>query len=147
MNRVLLDSDVILDLILAREPHFQDALDIFREIATERFEPYASAIAVLNVHYFAEKEKDRKFALIEIEKLLSLVRVCTIDEAMLKKALVSPISDYEDAVQCAAAVAAGLDGIVTRNTKDYALSSIPVYSPVEFLQMLNTAVSEENMPE
>ena len=106
-----------------------------------------SHIAVLNVHYFAEKENDRKFALIEIGKLLSLVRVCTIDETMLKSSLVSPISDYEDAVQCASAVAAGLDGIVTRNTKDYANSPIPVYSPVEFLEMLNTETYRENVPE
>lgn len=56
-------------------------------------------------------------------------------------------SDYEDAVQCASAISAGLDAIVTRNTKDYAGSPIPVYSPSEFLAILETEDEEENAAE
>lgn len=138
MMRVLLDSDVILDLILSREPHFADAHAIFHAIARKEFLAFVSAIAVLNVNYFAEKENDRSFALIEVEKLLSLVSVCATDEAMLKSSLKSPITDYEDAVQCASAMAAGLDAIVTRNTKDFEKSPIPVYSPSDFLAVLQT---------
>jgi len=134
--RFLLDSDVILDLILSRQPHFVNAHAIFRAIARREFLAFASAIAVLNVNYFAEKENDRAFALIEIEKLLSLVSVCAIDEVMLISALHSPVTDYEDAVQCSSAIAEGLEGIVTRNAKDFKNSPIPVYSPAEFLMIL-----------
>ncbi len=136
MMRILLDSDVILDLVLSREPHFVNAHAIFHAIARNEFLAFVSAIAVLNVNYFAEKENNRSFALIEIEKLLSLVNVCATDEAMLKSALHSPITDYEDAVQCASAVAENLDGIVTRNAKDFENSPIPVYSPAEFVEIL-----------
>ncbi len=139
--RVLLDSDVILDLILKREPHFPNAHEIFRAIARREFQPFVAAISVLNVNYFAEKEKDRAFALIEVEKLLSLVRVCSTTEDLLVEALASPVTDYEDAVQCASAVAEGLDAIVTRNTKDFDKSPIAVYSPVEFLDLLTTSES------
>ena len=136
MMRVLLDSDVILDLVLSRQPHFDDAHAIFHAIARKEFLAFVSAIAVLNVNYFAEKENDRSFALIEVEKLLLLVSVCAVDETMLKSSLHSPVTDYEDAVQCASAVAANLDGIVTRNAKDFKNSPIPVYSPSEFLELL-----------
>lgn len=136
MMRVLLDSDVILDLVLSRQPHFANALTIFHAIARKKFTAFVSAIAVLNVNYFAEKEHDRSFALIEIEKLLSLVSVSSVDGMMLKNSLSSPVTDYEDAVQCASAMAEGLDAIVTRNTKDFTNSPIPVYSPTEFLEVL-----------
>jgi predicted nucleic acid-binding protein len=133
--RVLLDSDVILNLVLSRQPHFAEAHSIFRAIARKEFVAYVSAIAVLNVNYFAEKENDRSFALVEIEKLLSLVSVSSVDEKMLKSSLNSPVTDYEDAVQCASAMAENLDGIVTRNLKDFVNSPIPVYSPADFLEV------------
>lgn len=56
-------------------------------------------------------------------------------------------SDYEDAVQCASAVAAGLDAIVTRNTEDFAGSPIPVYSPAEFLEFLDTELTQKESAE
>lgn len=136
MMRILLDSDVILDLVLSRQSHFADAHEIFRANARNEFRAFVSAIAVLNVNYFAEKENDRAFALIEIEKLLSLLTVCAVDEKMLKKALISPVTDYEDAVQCESAMAEGLDAIVTRNLKDFRNSPIPAYSSNEFLKIL-----------
>jgi len=139
MMRALLDSDVILDLVLSREPHFPDALEVFRAIAKERFAPFVTATALLNVNYFAEKEKGRDFALIEIEKLLSLLTVCSTGASALKKALASPINDYEDAVQHESAIVHNLDAIVTRNLKDFKNSAIPVYSPAEFLEVLITA--------
>ena len=55
---------------------------------------------------------------------------------MLQNALTSPITDYEDAVQNECALAENLDAIVTRNTKDYKNSSVKIYSPTEFLQMI-----------
>lgn len=135
---VLLDSDVILDLVLEREPHFDDALQVFKAIARNEFRPYATAIALLNVNYFAEKENGRDFALIEVEKLLQLLTVCVTTGTMLKSSLISPVTDYEDAVQCESAVAAGLDAIVTRNKKDFAKSPLPVYSPAQFLRVLQS---------
>ncbi len=134
--RILLDSDVILDLVLSRQPHFADARAIFHAIARREFLAFASAIAILNVNYFAEKEKGRAFALIEIGKLLLLISVCPTDESMLRNALTSPVTDYEDAVQCESAMAMNLDGIITRNTKDFENSPIAVYSPGEFLHTL-----------
>lgn len=135
MIRALVDSDVILDYVLHRE-HFSEAEPLFNALADIDFTGYVSAIALLNVHYFAEKEVDRTFAQEEVIKLLSLFSVCTIDESCFHKALSLKFGDYEDAVQCASAIAEDLDAIVTRNTKDYINSPMPVYSPVEFVQIM-----------
>ena len=74
----------------------------------------------------------------ELEKLLCLVKICSVNSTILQKAINSPITDYEDAVQHDYALAENLDALVTRNTKDYKNSSVKVYTPTKFLQFLQT---------
>jgi len=136
MIRVLLDSDLILDYVLMGEGHYEAAEDILDALVEMEFVGFVSAIALLNVHYFAQKEVDRAFAKNEVGNLLSLLSVCTIDEPCFHAALTLGFDDYEDAVQCASAIDEGLDGIVTLNKKDFEKSPIPVYSPLEFLGIL-----------
>ena len=72
----------------------------------------------------------------EVQKLLQLVEICPVNSNILHQALLSPVTDYEDAVQCESAIAENLDAIVTRNTKDFANSPILIYSPTEFLKQI-----------
>lgn len=74
--------------------------------------------------------------MLELEKLLKLVKICPVDSKNLQSALTSPITDYEDAVQHECAVSENLDAIVTRNAKDYKNASVKVYSPSEFLKII-----------
>lgn len=134
--RILLDTDVNLDFILARQPFFVEAKKIFLQLAQNKFEVYIADITAINLYYFGRKEKGRDFTLQELEKLLQLVKVCSVDSSILQSAIKSPITDYEDAVQHECAVAENLDAIVTRNAKDYKHSTIKVYSPSEFLQII-----------
>jgi hypothetical protein len=69
---------------------------------------------------------------------LQVVKICPLDSVILQAAINSTITDYEDAVQHECALAENLDAIVTRNTKDYKNSSVKVYSPAEFIQLLQT---------
>jgi len=134
--RVLLDTDVNLDFVLARQPFFVEANEIFLRLAQNNFEAYIAGITAINIYYFGRKEKGRDDTLKELEKLLRLVKICSVNSTILLKAINSPITDYEDAVQHESALAENLDAIVTRNTKDYKNASIKVYSPIKFLQVL-----------
>jgi len=138
MTRILLDTDINLDFVLARQPFFVEAKEIFLRLAQNKFEAYIADITAINIYYFGRKEIGRSDTLKELEKLLHLVKICSVNSAILQKAINSPITDYEDAVQHECAVAENLDAIVTRNTKDYKNSSVKVYSPSEFLQFLQT---------
>lgn len=69
-------------------------------------------------------------------ELLHKLRACPVDDAVLQHASKLPMSDYEDAVQAAAAQAAGLDALVTRNGSDYAGAPLLVLSPGELLARL-----------
>ena len=134
--RILLDTDVNLDFVLARQPFFVEAKEIFTQIAQNNVDAYITSITPINIFYIGRKEIGRDVVLQKIQNLLRVVKVGKIDLNMLQNALASPISDYEDAVQHECAVAENLDATVTRNGKDYKNASIKVYSPIEFLQTL-----------
>lgn len=136
MTRILLDTDVILDFVLARQSFFVEAEEIFLQLAQNKFEAYIADIIAINIYYFGRKEKGRNDTLKELEKLLRLVKVCSANSVILQKAIYSPITDFEDAVRHECAVAENLDAIVTRNVKDFKNAVLKIYSPTEFLRIL-----------
>jgi predicted nucleic acid-binding protein len=136
--RALLDTDVVLDVLLARAPFARTAEELLDLNQHGRFDAYISGITPINIFYIARKAKSSGDLRQAISQLLQAVRVCPLDYSILASALASPISDYEDAVQHACAVAAGLDAIVTRNLGDYKNATLPVYSPTDFLNQLKS---------
>src|SRR5258708_402202 len=135
--KVLLDTDIILDLVLNRTPFSVDAKDIWDANSQGLYEGYVSAITPINVHYFVRKFKDMKIANQVVQELLNNFQICPIDQAVLQAARSSAIKDYEDAVQHSSAQNSGLDAIVTRNLKDYSKASLTIYSPPDFLKQLS----------
>ncbi len=142
MMRAMIDTNVILDYVLGRQPFHADAEKIVLMVAAEDIVGYVSSITPVNVYYTGKKFKGKDHALKEVRRLVRLFEIAAADKQTLQNAFDLGFSDYEDAVQCASAVAEGIDGIVTRDTKDYANSPIPVYSPAQFLNILNTEAKE-----
>lgn len=134
--RVLIDTDVILDYFLERQPHHSNSEEILLRLARQEFVGYVSSITPVNTYYFGRKLKGKDLALKAVRRLVRLVEIAYTTKEVLQDAFALGFSDYEDAVQCASAIAEGLDAIVTRNPKDYAASPIQVYSPSEFLGVL-----------
>lgn len=135
--RALLDTDMVIDLLAEREPFIHEAAEIFDLNEQGIFEAYICGITPVNVFYIARKGKSSSDLKSAIGQLLGEVHACPVDSAVLQQALVSPITDYEDAVQHACA-AAGLDAIITRNLADYKHATLPVYSPTAFFNLTNT---------
>lgn len=102
-----------------------------------RIDAYISAITPVNVFYIARKLKGGDTARRIVAKLLIALRVCPVDESVLRSALNSSFTDYEDAVQHHAATASLLDAVITRNTKDYKAATLPVFTPTDFLSQMN----------
>ncbi len=134
--RVLLDTNVVLDFVLARQPFFVEADKIFIRLRNNDFEAYVSAITPINVFYTTRKEINKATAFSAVEELLKLVQIAKSNNQIYQNALSLNFSDYEDAVQHECAVSENLDAIVTRNTKDYKNASVKVYSPTEFLRVI-----------
>ncbi|HLM54493.1 MAG TPA: PIN domain-containing protein [Pyrinomonadaceae bacterium] len=134
--RALLDTDVVLDVIMARAPFDAAAGEILNFNERGLFEAYISGITPVNIFYIARKAKSSVGLRQAVEELLRAVRVCPLDHSILRSALSSPLADYEDAVQHACAVASRLDAIVTRNLEDYKNATLPVFAPADFLDHL-----------
>jgi predicted nucleic acid-binding protein len=136
--RALLDTDVILDAILARAPFALAAAELLDLNEQGLFEAYISSITPVNIFYITRKAKSDAQRRQAISQLLQIVRVCPITHDVLARALVLPFNDYEDAVQHERAVASGLDAIVTRNLGDYKNATLRVFAPDDFLQHLKS---------
>ena len=131
--RVLLDTDVVLDLIMARAPFASSVGELFDLSDLGLFEAHISALTPLNIFYIARKAKNATDLREAIKQLVRSVTICPIDYTILVAAFALPFSDYEDAVQHCCATASSLDAIVTRNIKDYKNATLPVFTPTEFL--------------
>ena len=135
---VLLDTNVVLDVVLAREPFALESAQIFKLHEQGKIDAYIAAITPINVFYVTRKLKGSKEAQRAVELILSSLSVCPVNHAVLRQAYELPFGDYEDAVQHASAIASRIDTIVTRDIKDYKNATLPVFSPADFLKKLES---------
>lgn len=131
--RVLLDTNVVLDIALERQLSYAAATRIIKASDFGRMHFFITASMATDIYYILRKSKGREFALAFLSDLLNLVDVCQVDKNVLLDALGSSFSDFEDAVQNAAAIDDRIEIIVTRNKADYRLSPLLVLSPEEFV--------------
>ena len=132
--RVLFDANVLLDVLLERERHVQVAAKLVALVDNGRLGGAICATAVTTLYFVGAKDLGRKRAHDHIRTLLSLFEVAPVDRDVLQRALDDDgFGDFEDAVAHEAAHAAGVGAIVTRNGRDFAKATIPVFDPHELL--------------
>jgi predicted nucleic acid-binding protein len=132
--KLFLDTNIIIDVIAKRQNQFETSLTILRLCESKQYKGYISALTIPNINYICKKFLSGdgiKSALLTIMRILSVV---DLSEKDLIKAFDSSVTDYEDALQELAANNIKADVIITRNIKDYKLSSIQTLTPEEFLR-------------
>jgi PIN domain protein len=132
MKKVLIDLNIILDFLNKRNFH-QEAARLINMCAENVLTGYICAHEVTTLSYFLFKEqKDKNKVVTTISTLFDIFQIIPIDETILKASLLSPITDYEDAVIEVSAVRFNIDYILSRNISDFKLSRIPTYTPEQF---------------
>ena len=136
INKPLLDINVCLDLLLKRNPYLQEAAEIFQQSEHEEIQAVISAIsfdtlAYVMRTYFSSWETAKK-----LKEMTSITTIGIANETVINNALKAGWNDIEDAVQYQCAVENNCDAILTRNTKDFAKSTLPVFTPFDFLERL-----------
>ncbi len=137
MKRVLFDSDVLLDILAQRSPFVVASARALDTVTQEQAEVYVSGHAVTNIFYILRRQIGNEAARELLSRLLQRIQVASVTDEVIRQALQSSMADFEDAVTSAAASAASLEVIVTRNTSDFASSSVPAMLPEEFLATLS----------
>jgi len=136
IRRVLVDCDVVLDLLLAREPHFQAAGDLFMLFQEGRIEGSVSSLLFSNLFYVLRKALPPPEAINSLRKLRTLLRVLPVNDQVVDLALSSTFTDLEDALHYYAALTHDLDAIVTRNGRDYRSSKLPIFNAEECVEVV-----------
>ena len=134
--RVLFDTDVVLDLLLDRQPFSTPAADLFSRVERGDIRGYLCATTVTTIHYLAAKVVGTRRARTEVRRLLRLFEVAPVNRPVCEAALTGEFADFEDAVIYEAARHVDVQAIVTRNTRNFKHSVIPIHSPSEMLHLL-----------
>lgn len=134
--RVLLDTNVILDVLCARELFLADASKVWKLCEVEKLDGHLSALSIPNIVYILRKELDPVKTKQVIDQLSLLFSIEDLKAEDLKKAAAMQPRDYEDALQMVCASRIKADFIVTRNIKDFLISKVPAVTPSELLARL-----------
>ena len=133
--KVLLDTCVIIDFLQKREPFFENAKQIFLMSAKQTFDFFITAKSLLDIYYIIHHTThSNEAAKLAIQKIIELFSVLPTTGKDCQNALLSDISDYEDAVMVESAKENNIDCIVTRNIKDCRKSDFCVLLPEDFVQ-------------
>ncbi|MDB9516597.1 PIN domain-containing protein [Roseofilum reptotaenium CS-1145] len=134
--KFLIDTNIVLDFLLQREPFYQDAERLFQAIHDNKIIGYVTATTLTNIFYIARRHTasiDK--AQQAVVATLDIMVICPVNRETLESALTVGCTDFEDAVQVACAMDRGLDGVVTRDT-GFPNVLIPILSVAEALQQL-----------
>lgn len=127
--RVLIDTNVVLDLLLEREPFVENAAPLFERIDAGEIDGFITATTITNIYYILRKVAGKVVAQDAISQILSDLNICPVDFHVLQHALTLNFEDFEDAVQYSCALVHHLDVIVTRDLSGFVNAQIPVVLP------------------
>jgi predicted nucleic acid-binding protein len=130
-GRLLLDTNVLLDVILRRTPWADDAARVLDMVARRAARGFVASHAITTVHYIVEREVDRETASLAVADLLEALEVVALESTDFHRALAMKLADFEDAVQVAACLRVGADCLVTRHERDFAGVPVTTRTPAE----------------
>ena len=138
--RILIDTNILIDVVARREPFFADAVKVFELCQQELVEGVIAAHSVVNMVYILRKKFTPEQLRAILLRLCKLFQVEAIDLSKLVAALSDQdFSDFEDCLQTQCALNVRADYIVTRNTPDFKASTIPAVTPEDFFEILEAA--------
>ena len=136
MMKILLDTNIVLDVLADRAPFAEEAATIFKLCETRQVEGVIYALTIPHLVYVMRKELERDQISGVLQKLTAIFEVADMRAEDLRKAAALPIPDFEDALQSVCAQRIKADYIVTRNIKDFLQSKVMAVKPSELLERI-----------
>ena len=141
MKHVFLDTNVIIDFLADRKPFSTTAAQIFNAAVSGRIKLYISGVSYNNIYYILRKSLSHSVTVKLLNELCEMTEIADVTKIIIRNSLKSDFKDFEDAIQyhCALSLSK-LDLIVTRDTKDFKKSILPVMNPQEAVVFLEGIV-------
>lgn len=136
VNKILIDTNVLLDYLLEREPFFEDAKEIVISCVEGKIKGCIAAHSIPNMFFILRKDYNAKERREVLSNLCLIFYVEGIDKAKLLSGLANEdFSDFEDCLQMECAKSFGANYIVTRNVADYSVSDVKAIEPKDYLKL------------
>lgn len=144
MKHVFLDTNVVIDFLADRKPFSLDAAKLFNYSFKKKISIYVAAVSYNNIYYILRQSCSHLQTIKILNELQEWTEVVDVSRDVIKKSLKSEFKDFEDAIQynCAKTLSK-IDCIVTRDTKDFKMSSLPTLTPKEAVTMIETAIANK----
>lgn len=138
MKHIFMDTNVVIDFLANRQPFAVDAATLFNLAVEAKVAVYISAVSYNNIYYILRQSLSNTAAIKLMEGLADITQIADVAGAVIRQSLKTDFKDYEDAIQyhCALSIPK-IDFIVTRNTKDFKKSTLPVLTPLEAIRSLS----------
>lgn len=131
--RVLFDLNVVLDVLMYREPYFADAARLWALAETGQIKGFVAGHSFTTLFYLYRRQSDAERAYQALRRMLRVFQVASVDHKAVEMACDLAWRDFEDAVQATAANGAGCHYLVTRNPHDNGDQQLTVIQPADFL--------------
>jgi len=131
--KVLLDTNIIVDDALQRQPFYESSEQILLLIEQGQVEGYVSASTFSDLYYLIRKARGREWTRDYLRQLATFCQIATVDQAVISMALATDFRDFEDAIQYSTAVLNHLDIIVTRNSQDFPVINPRILTPKQLI--------------
>ena len=140
MDRVLIDSDVILDSLFDRKPFAEYSTIILSMCESKEIKGFITPLIYSNVYYLLRQTAKHDKVIEKLKQLFQITDVLLMDRNVVENALNSGFKDFEDSLQNFSAVNNGkIDLILTRNLKDYKNSELGIFTPETYIKSLNAS--------
>jgi predicted nucleic acid-binding protein len=137
MDKVLIDTDVILDFFFDRNPYAEYSAQVIGLCETKKIKGFVTPVIFSNVYYLLRQTARHEKVIDNLKQLLGITDVLAMDKDVVTNALNSGFKDFEDSLQNYAAMKHGaIDVILTRNLKDYSKSMIGVLTPESYIKTI-----------
>ena len=140
MKQIFLDTNVIIDFLADRKPFSVAAAEIFNYAVLGKIKLYISAVSYNNIYYILRQSFSNTETIKLLDELSQMTEIADVTKTIIKTSLKSDLKDFEDAVQYNCALSLNkIDFIITRDTKDFKKSVLPVMNPAEALILIKSA--------
>lgn len=136
MDKVFIDTDIALDLLSERHPHYPSAAQLFTLADKGKIKLYKSSLSFSNLNYLLTRQYNATESRRILKNFKVLVNVLAVDDKILDLALSSKFTDLEDAIQYYTAVENGISILLTRNIKDYKQAKIAILTAETYVRQM-----------
>jgi len=136
-DKVYIDGDVILDLLLKGSHFYEATAKLFTLIEEGKVIGNTSPLIIANIYYIVTKLENKKSAFEKIKLLLNLLEILELNDKIIDKAIARPYNDFEDSIQYHCAVEHKINRLITRNIKNYPKGDIDILEPLDYISIFN----------